>query len=110
MLTVSCLHSFLILFVLFVLALEFSERARINVFEGIFMVYALGFALEKVAAMQEHGIKGTSTYYPRITVFLRYFSLFQGHVGTGHSQFVEPISDPILDYPLEWLRSCLRYA
>ncbi|THH32452.1 hypothetical protein EUX98_g1732 [Antrodiella citrinella] len=49
--------NFLILFVLFVLALEFSERARINVFEGIFMVYALGFTLEKVAAMQEHGIK-----------------------------------------------------
>jgi hypothetical protein len=26
--------------------------------EIIFMVYALGFTLEKVAAMQEHGIKG----------------------------------------------------
>lgn len=52
------MHSFLILFVLFVLALEFSERGCINVFEGIFMIYALGFTLEKVAAMQEHGIKG----------------------------------------------------
>jgi hypothetical protein len=28
--------------------------------EIIFMVYSLGFTLEKVAAMQEHGIKGFS--------------------------------------------------
>lgn len=28
--------------------------------EIVFMVYALGFTLEKVAAMQEHGIKGSS--------------------------------------------------
>lgn len=31
------------------------------------MVYALGFTLEKVAAMQEHGIKGMS---PRMTLLL----------------------------------------
>ncbi|KAI0073518.1 hypothetical protein K474DRAFT_1686181 [Panus rudis PR-1116 ss-1] len=49
--------NFSILFILFVTALEFSERARINIPEGIFMIYALGFTLEKVAAMQEHGIK-----------------------------------------------------
>ncbi|KAI9063882.1 hypothetical protein FKP32DRAFT_1571075 [Trametes sanguinea] len=49
--------NFLILFVLFVFALEYSELNRINVAEAIFMIYALGFTLEKVAAMQEHGIK-----------------------------------------------------
>ncbi|KAI0657960.1 hypothetical protein C8Q70DRAFT_998894 [Cubamyces menziesii] len=49
--------NFLILFVLFVFALEYSELNRINAAELVFMVYALGFTLEKVAAMQEHGIK-----------------------------------------------------
>ncbi|KAI0629114.1 hypothetical protein C8Q77DRAFT_1161302 [Trametes polyzona] len=49
--------NFLILFVLFVFALEYSELNRLNIAEVIFMVYALGFTLEKVAAMQEHGIK-----------------------------------------------------
>ena len=54
--------SFLILFILFVVALEFNEPDRINVAEGIFMVYSLGFTLEKIAAMQEHGIKGTYAF------------------------------------------------
>uniref|UniRef100_A0A8H7XT63 Ion transport domain-containing protein n=1 Tax=Psilocybe cubensis TaxID=181762 RepID=A0A8H7XT63_PSICU len=49
--------NFLILFILFVVAIEFNERDRINASEVLFMVYALGFTLEKVAAMQEHGIK-----------------------------------------------------
>ncbi|KAI1793525.1 hypothetical protein LXA43DRAFT_971864 [Ganoderma leucocontextum] len=49
--------NFLILFVLFVCAIEFSALDTINLAEVIFMVYALGFTLEKVAAMQEHGIK-----------------------------------------------------
>ncbi|KAH9913920.1 uncharacterized protein B0H18DRAFT_887613, partial [Fomitopsis serialis] len=49
--------NFLILFILFVVALEFNERNRINAAEGIFIIYALGFTLEKIAAMQEHGIK-----------------------------------------------------
>ncbi|KZT20100.1 hypothetical protein NEOLEDRAFT_1182830 [Neolentinus lepideus HHB14362 ss-1] len=48
---------FLILFILFVLALEVNELNRVNVAEGAFMVYALGFTLEKIATMQEHGIK-----------------------------------------------------
>jgi len=46
------------LFVLFVVALEISELERINIAEALFMVYALGFALEKLAAIQEHGLKG----------------------------------------------------
>ncbi|KAI8996333.1 hypothetical protein BD414DRAFT_197116 [Trametes punicea] len=49
--------NFVILFILFVIALEYSELNRINLAEVVFMIYALGFTLEKVAAMQEHGIK-----------------------------------------------------
>ncbi|KAH0836725.1 hypothetical protein J3R83DRAFT_8454 [Lanmaoa asiatica] len=49
--------NFLILFILFVTAIEMNQRHRINTAESIFMVYALGFTLEKLAAMQEHGIK-----------------------------------------------------
>ncbi|KAJ7247668.1 hypothetical protein B0H12DRAFT_1124984 [Mycena haematopus] len=49
--------NFLILFILFVIGMEFSELKRINFSEALFMIYALGFTLEKVAAMQEHGIR-----------------------------------------------------
>ncbi|KAF8596769.1 hypothetical protein BDV93DRAFT_479992 [Ceratobasidium sp. AG-I] len=49
--------NFLMLFVLFVLALEMNEKANINIFEAAFMVYGLGFVVEKLAAMQEHGIR-----------------------------------------------------
>ena len=48
------------MFVLFFVALEFNESSRLNAAEICFMIFALGFALEKVAAMQEHGIKGIS--------------------------------------------------
>jgi hypothetical protein len=50
--------SFLTLFILFILAIELNDLETINLAEAVFMVYALGFSLEKVAAMQEHGIKG----------------------------------------------------
>ncbi|KAJ7281492.1 receptor-activated Ca2+-permeable cation channel [Mycena rebaudengoi] len=49
--------NFLCLFVLFIVAIEMNELGRINFSEMFFMIYALGFTLEKVAAMQEHGIK-----------------------------------------------------
>ncbi|KAF8239383.1 receptor-activated Ca2+-permeable cation channel [Tricholoma matsutake] len=49
--------NFLILFFLFIITIEVSERDQLNMSEIVFMVYALGFTLEKVAAMQEHGIK-----------------------------------------------------
>ncbi|PPQ76669.1 hypothetical protein CVT24_011914 [Panaeolus cyanescens] len=49
--------SFLTLFILFIIAIEFNERNRLNAAELAFMIYALGFTLEKIAAMQEHGIK-----------------------------------------------------
>jgi hypothetical protein len=46
------------LFLLFVVAVELNEKDCINVWEVAFMVYSLGFSLEKGAAMQEHGIRG----------------------------------------------------
>jgi hypothetical protein len=46
------------LFILFIIAIEVNERDQLNAAEIAFMVYALGFTLEKIAAMQEHGIKG----------------------------------------------------
>ncbi|OJA14994.1 hypothetical protein AZE42_04319 [Rhizopogon vesiculosus] len=52
--------NFLVLFILFVVAIELNERSRINFAESLFMIYGLGFTLEKVAAMQEHGIKVTT--------------------------------------------------
>ncbi|KAH9000411.1 hypothetical protein EDB92DRAFT_1831125 [Lactarius akahatsu] len=49
--------NFLILFILFVIAVELNEVDRLNAWEVAFMIYALGFSLEKAAAMQEHGIR-----------------------------------------------------
>jgi hypothetical protein len=56
-------RSFLILFILFVVAVELNEMDRLNAWEIMFMVYALGFSLEKAAAMQEHGIRG-NVFHP----------------------------------------------
>ena len=44
--------SFLVLFILFVIALEFYDLEHINLAETLFMIYASGFCLEKLAAMQ----------------------------------------------------------
>ncbi|KZT39398.1 hypothetical protein SISSUDRAFT_984897 [Sistotremastrum suecicum HHB10207 ss-3] len=49
--------NFLILFLLFVITLEAYEPMRLNTIEVVFMVYALGFSLERLAAMQEHGLR-----------------------------------------------------
>ncbi|KAG2042631.1 hypothetical protein BDR03DRAFT_943864 [Suillus americanus] len=55
--------NFLVLFILFVVAIELNEPLRINIPETLFMLYGLGFTLEKLATIQEHGItvyfKGT---------------------------------------------------
>lgn len=73
--------NFLVLFVLFVLVLEFNELNHLNWVEIVFMVYALGFTLEKIAAMQEHGLRvyitGTWNGFDLalITIFLSYASL-----------------------------------
>ncbi|KAJ3983417.1 hypothetical protein F5890DRAFT_1523449 [Lentinula detonsa] len=70
--------NFLILFVLFILAIEWNTRDSLNAPEVIFMIYALGFCLEKVAAMQEHGIqvyfKGTWNGFDLafVTTFMLY--------------------------------------
>ncbi|KAG7444990.1 uncharacterized protein BT62DRAFT_933403 [Guyanagaster necrorhizus] len=49
--------NFLILFVLFVTAIEINQLDSINAAEMAFLIYGLGFSLEKVAAMQEHGMQ-----------------------------------------------------
>ncbi|KAJ7612493.1 receptor-activated Ca2+-permeable cation channel [Mycena polygramma] len=82
--------NFLILFVLFIVAIEMNELKRINSAELIFMIYALGFTLEKVAAMQEHGIKvyfkGTWNGFDMVFVaayccyaFLRIYGVYHDH-------------------------------
>jgi len=43
-------------------AIEFNQKDTLNAAEISFMIYALGFTLEKVAAMQEHGIKGQASH------------------------------------------------
>jgi hypothetical protein len=42
-----------------VVAIELNEPSSINIPETLFMIYGLGFTLEKLATMQEHGITGT---------------------------------------------------
>ncbi|KAJ7116020.1 hypothetical protein C8R44DRAFT_220116 [Mycena epipterygia] len=82
--------NFLILFILFIIAIEMNELKRINSAEMLFMIYALGFTLEKVAAMQEHGIKvyfkGTWNGFDMVFVatycfyaFLRVYGVYHDH-------------------------------
>ena len=66
------MSSFVILFILFVFAIEYSEVEYINTPEAIFMIYALGFCLEKVAAMQEHGIQGRFVFLAQ-SIVLKHF-------------------------------------
>jgi hypothetical protein len=49
---------------LFAIAIEISEINELNIPETLFMIYGLGFSLEKVAAMQEHGIGGSYCEIP----------------------------------------------
>ena len=75
-------YSFLILFILFVNALEYNERDRLNISEAVFMIYALGFSLEKLAAMQEHGIQGIfTTKFILVYQSYRILSVFQRNMG-----------------------------
>lgn len=53
--------------------------------EAVFMIYALGFTLEKVAAMQEHGIEGSGILHPALFTqsdnqTLQYISRARGYV------------------------------
>ncbi|KAF9779137.1 hypothetical protein BJ322DRAFT_1013723 [Thelephora terrestris] len=49
--------NYLILFVFFIIAIERNNIKRLNAAELTFMIYASGFTLERIAAMQEHGIR-----------------------------------------------------
>lgn len=49
--------NFLILFITYVLAIEGMADTHLNWREGIFIVYALSFSLDKLAAIREHGLK-----------------------------------------------------
>ncbi|KAH7908924.1 hypothetical protein BJ138DRAFT_1181397 [Hygrophoropsis aurantiaca] len=82
--------NFVVLFILFIAAIEMNKRTKLTAAEIIFMVYALGFTLEKVAAMQEHGLKvyfkGTwngfdlafvATYY--VYAFFRIYGVYYHH-------------------------------
>ncbi|KAJ7708673.1 hypothetical protein B0H17DRAFT_1165735 [Mycena rosella] len=84
--------NFLVLFILFIVAIEMNELHCINFAEMLFMIYALGFTLEKVAAMQEHGIKvyfkGTWNGFDMVFVatycfyaFLRVYGVYHDHAG-----------------------------
>ncbi|KIJ55272.1 hypothetical protein M422DRAFT_23881 [Sphaerobolus stellatus SS14] len=72
--------NFVILFVLFVVALEYSETDHINFAEILFMVYALGFSLEKLASIQEHGIRVyvTGTWNGFDVLFISVYGTYLG--------------------------------
>ncbi|KAG8904105.1 hypothetical protein FRB99_002224 [Tulasnella sp. 403] len=71
---------FLVLFILYVIALEGNDPNSVNLAEGSFMLYAFGFTLDKVAAMQEHGMRVYSANLWNafdvafITIFISYAS------------------------------------
>ncbi|KAH6915984.1 hypothetical protein BKA70DRAFT_1418899 [Coprinopsis sp. MPI-PUGE-AT-0042] len=73
--------NFLVLFILYVVAIELAVVPHINPAEFCFIVYALGFALEKLAAMQEHGIKvyfkGTWNAFD-----LAFITIYAGYLAT----------------------------
>ncbi|EJD47954.1 hypothetical protein AURDEDRAFT_113224 [Auricularia subglabra TFB-10046 SS5] len=73
--------SFLLLFILFIAALENNNVGYLTNSEIVFMIYAFGFSLEKVATMQEHGLRvyvnGTWNGFDLVfvTIYTAYFSL-----------------------------------
>lgn len=50
--------NFVILFILYVVAIERLDPQHVNGYELVFIVYALAFSLDKAAAIREHGLKG----------------------------------------------------
>nr|ODO03889.1 hypothetical protein L204_00230 [Cryptococcus depauperatus CBS 7855] len=52
--------NFLMLFILYVVAIEGLSMDKINGREWAFIVYALAFSLDKLATIREHGLKGKS--------------------------------------------------
>ncbi|KAF9511363.1 hypothetical protein BS47DRAFT_1298922, partial [Hydnum rufescens UP504] len=49
--------NFVLLFILFLVVLETNEIDAINFPEWMFIMYAFGFTVDKLASMQEHGLK-----------------------------------------------------
>ncbi|BEJ16219.1 hypothetical protein CspHIS471_0508240 [Cutaneotrichosporon sp. HIS471] len=49
--------NFVILFVLYCLTIERLDPGYMNVYERVFIVYALAFSLDKLATIREHGLK-----------------------------------------------------
>ncbi|WVQ93018.1 hypothetical protein IAU59_000081 [Kwoniella sp. CBS 9459] len=49
--------NFLVLFTLYVIAIEGLDTNRLNGREMCFIIYALAFSLDKLAAIREHGLK-----------------------------------------------------
>ncbi|KAG6896343.1 hypothetical protein C0992_008866 [Termitomyces sp. T32_za158] len=81
--------NFVILFILFIIAVEVNERDKLGIPETLFMIYSLGFTLEKVAAMEEHGIKGDCIDPFNGRKDLHAFtSLFQGYMGSYTPQAI----------------------
>jgi len=103
--------SFLILFILFVIAIERNDLKKINAAELTFMIYASGFTLEKIAAMQEHGIRGAQKLDILLpNVGLPKPSILQGDMGKNPFDCI-PRSDRLCRMVLIWLsvRSCLSH-
>ena len=71
---------------------------KINISENLFMIYALGFTLEKIAAMQEHGIKGSGSPVPLCQTASRLIldvSLLQGNMGM---KFQFPLQSNLMSF------------
>ncbi len=50
--------NFVILFILYCITIERLDPGYINMYETVFIVYALAFSLDKLATIREHGLKG----------------------------------------------------
>lgn len=93
--------NFLVLFILFVVAIELNEPSRINIPETLFMLYGLGFALEKLATMQEHGItvyfKGTWNGFDLafVTTYCVY-AFFRLYGVYGHKHWAQDLGTDFL--------------
>ncbi|KAF8347891.1 receptor-activated Ca2+-permeable cation channel [Amanita rubescens] len=105
--------NFLVLFVLFIFALEYNERDELNAAEITFMIYAFGFSLERIAAMQEHGIKvyfkGTWNGFDMAFVTLFSIYTFLRLYGTyhPHGELTCPAGEDKLDIVIKYADSSL---
>lgn len=50
--------NFVILFILYIVAVQGIEEHHITGWEAIFMIYAIAFSVDKLAATREHGMRG----------------------------------------------------